>query len=150
MRGRQHAVETLATAAPEDNYLDAALNAALMVRGAPGCLLQARFCCLACLRGRSPHSYYKHNSITNPKTHAAKQRQTPTPLSKKIHCEEGPGDVLVFLTGQEEIEATERLLAERAAALPEGAAGRRGGPKELLPLPIYAALPPEQQMRVRV
>jgi hypothetical protein len=51
--------------------------------------------------------------------------------------------------GQEEIEGLERLLMDRAAALPDGAAGRGGGPEELLVLPIYAALPPEQQMRVR-
>jgi hypothetical protein len=54
----------------------------------------------------------------------------------------------VFLTGQEEIEGLERLLMDRAAALPEGAAGKGGGPEELLVLPIYAALPPDQQMRV--
>jgi ATP-dependent RNA helicase DHX8/PRP22 len=33
VRGRQHPVDVMATTAPEDNYLDAALNAALQVRG---------------------------------------------------------------------------------------------------------------------
>lgn len=87
-----------------------------------------------------------------------------------MHCDEGPGDILVFLTGQDEIESCARLIAERAAALPppeaaDGAAeaaagdegeGGEGGedgigasrPRELLVLPIYAALPPEQQLRV--
>lgn len=37
---------------------------------------------------------------------------------------------------------------DKAASLPDGAAGRGGGPDELLVLPIYAALPPDQQMRV--
>jgi HrpA-like RNA helicase len=37
---------------------------------------------------------------------------------------------------------------DKAASLPEGAAGRVGGPEELVVLPIYAALPPDQQMRV--
>lgn len=88
----------------------------------------------------------------------------------QVHCDEGPGDILVFLTGQDEIESCARLIAERAAALPppeaaDGAAeaaagdegeGGEGGedgigasrPRELLVLPIYAALPPEQQLRV--
>jgi len=52
-------------------------------------------------------------------------------------------------TGQEEIDGLERLLMDKAAALPEGAAGRGGGPDELWVLPIYAALPPDQQMKVR-
>ncbi|KAL3687732.1 hypothetical protein R1sor_014041 [Riccia sorocarpa] len=59
----------------------------------------------------------------------------------QVHLEEAPGDILVFLTGQEEIENMERLLTERAGFLPEGT------PKILI-APIYAALPSEQQMRV--
>ena len=61
----------------------------------------------------------------------------------QIHVDEplGSGDVLVFLTGQEEIEALERLLHEKAQCLPPQA-GR------LMVCPIYAALPAEQQMRV--
>lgn len=31
----------------------------------------------------------------------------------QLHAEEPPGDVLVFLTGQEEIEAVQRLLLDR-------------------------------------
>lgn len=48
---------------------------------------------------------------------------------------------MLFLTGQEEIESMERLLKERAASLPHNM------PK-LLVVPIYAALPSDQQMRV--
>ncbi|KAL4442503.1 hypothetical protein ABPG77_005087 [Micractinium sp. CCAP 211/92] len=83
----------------------------------------------------------------------------------QVHCDERPGDILVFLTGQDEIESCARLITERAAALPppetrDGAAaadGEEGGeegeegpgrPRELLVLPIYAALPPEQQLKV--
>lgn len=44
---------------------------------------------------------------------------------------------------QEEIESCERLIRERAAQLPPDA-DRPG----LAVLPIYAALPPEQQLRV--
>ncbi|KAL6782327.1 hypothetical protein ACKKBG_A06370 [Auxenochlorella protothecoides x Auxenochlorella symbiontica] len=61
----------------------------------------------------------------------------------QIHCEEGPGDVLVFLTGQDEIEACERLLTDRAASLPPDPARL-----SLCVLPLYAALPPEAQLRV--
>ncbi|CAK9228491.1 unnamed protein product [Sphagnum troendelagicum] len=59
----------------------------------------------------------------------------------QIHMEESLGDILVFLTGQEEIESMERLLRERATHLPETAL-------KLLVVPIYAALPSEHQMRV--
>ncbi|OAE32001.1 hypothetical protein AXG93_2772s1100 [Marchantia polymorpha subsp. ruderalis] len=59
----------------------------------------------------------------------------------QVHQEELPGDILVFLTGQEEIENMERLLTERIAFLPEGS-------RKILVAPIYAALPSEQQMRV--
>jgi hypothetical protein len=48
--------------------------------------------------------------------------------------------VLVFLTGQEEIEATEELLKQRTKGL-----GTRIG--ELLICPIYANLPSELQVR---
>jgi ATP-dependent RNA helicase DHX8/PRP22 len=58
--------------------------------------------------------------------------------------EEAPGDILVFLTGQEEIDALGQLLEEKARQLPDGAAGGQ----ELQVLRIYAALPPEQQMKV--
>ncbi|XP_030826468.1 LOW QUALITY PROTEIN: pre-mRNA-splicing factor ATP-dependent RNA helicase DHX16 [Camarhynchus parvulus] len=52
-----------------------------------------------------------------------------------------PGDILVFLTGQEEIEACVELLQERC---------RRLGSRlpELLVLPIYANLPSELQARI--
>eukprot|EP00250_Pteridium_aquilinum_P014497 c22029_g1_i2 orf=326-2476(+) len=59
----------------------------------------------------------------------------------QVHLEEQAGDVLVFLTGQEEIEAVERLLLERSAQLPTGSL-------KLMVTPIYAALPCDQQMQV--
>ncbi|PSR72548.1 hypothetical protein PHLCEN_2v11541 [Hermanssonia centrifuga] len=59
----------------------------------------------------------------------------------QIHLSEPPGDVLLFLTGQEEIDTTCEILYERMKAL---------GPKvpELMILPIYSALPSEVQSRV--
>ncbi|KAI9092070.1 hypothetical protein K1719_028005 [Acacia pycnantha] len=59
----------------------------------------------------------------------------------QIHLGEGPGDILVFLTGQEEIESIERLVNERLKQLPESS-------QKLLTVSIFAALPSEQQMRV--
>jgi ATP-dependent RNA helicase DHX8/PRP22 len=66
-------------------------------------------------------------------------------LLLQVHVDEPAGDILVFLTGQEEIDSLARLLEERSAALPEGGHGGLG----LAVLPIYAALPPEQQVKVR-
>ncbi|XP_050237935.1 pre-mRNA-splicing factor ATP-dependent RNA helicase DEAH10 [Mercurialis annua] len=59
----------------------------------------------------------------------------------QIHMEEAPGDVLVFLTGQEEIESVERLVQEKLHQLPETN-------RKLLTVPIFSSLPSEQQMRV--
>ncbi|WZZ45564.1 hypothetical protein YC2023_041823 [Brassica napus] len=59
----------------------------------------------------------------------------------QIHSEEEEGDILVFLTGQEEIESVERLVQEKLKHLPEDE-------RKLLPLAIFSALPSEQQMRV--
>jgi hypothetical protein len=76
-------------------------------------------------------------------------RQPPAPPATshlQIHCEQGPGDILVFLTGQEEITSAERLLQDRARQIkPEQAQEQQL--QQLLVVPIYAALPPEQQMR---
>ncbi|XP_072405879.1 pre-mRNA-splicing factor ATP-dependent RNA helicase DHX16 [Chiloscyllium punctatum] len=59
----------------------------------------------------------------------------------QIHVTQAPGDILVFLTGQEEIETTCEMLQERC---------RRLGSKiaELLVLPIYANLPSDMQAKI--
>ena len=49
-----------------------------------------------------------------------------------------PGDILIFLTGQEEIETCAEILTQRTRGL-----GTKI--KELVVLPIYASLPSEQQ-----
>jgi ATP-dependent RNA helicase DDX35 len=58
-----------------------------------------------------------------------------------IHTKEPEGDILVFLTGREEIDNVVQAIAERAVGL-------RPGSKPLLPLPLYAGLSTEQQMYV--
>lgn len=59
----------------------------------------------------------------------------------QIHVTQPPGDILVFLTGQEEIETANELLMERT---------RKLGSKirELLILPIYSTLPSDMQVRL--
>lgn len=58
-----------------------------------------------------------------------------------IHTREPEGDILVFLTGREEIDNAVAAVLERAADL--------GGQHDaILPLPIYAGLSTEQQMHV--
>ncbi|RXK38857.1 ATP-dependent RNA helicase DHX8/PRP22 [Tremella mesenterica] len=59
----------------------------------------------------------------------------------QIHLMEPAGDILVFLTGQEEIDTSCEILYERVKAL---------GPQvpELIILPVYAALPSEMQSRI--
>lgn len=59
----------------------------------------------------------------------------------QIHLTEPPGDILVFLTGQEEIDTSCEVLYERMKAL---------GPSvpELLILPVYSALPSEMQSKI--
>ncbi|XP_011164448.1 pre-mRNA-splicing factor ATP-dependent RNA helicase DHX16 [Solenopsis invicta] len=59
----------------------------------------------------------------------------------QIHVTQPSGDILVFLTGQEEIETCQEMLQERV---------RRLGSKlaELLILPVYANLPSDMQVKI--
>ncbi|KAK3490648.1 P-loop containing nucleoside triphosphate hydrolase protein [Neurospora hispaniola] len=58
-----------------------------------------------------------------------------------IHINEPKGDILVFLTGRDEIEKAVEAVSERSAQLPAGS-------QAILPLPLYAGLPTEKQMYV--
>lgn len=59
----------------------------------------------------------------------------------KIHLTEPEGDILLFLTGMEEIETACEVLHERMKSL---------GPSvpELIVLPVYSALPSEMQTKI--
>nr|XP_053629982.1 pre-mRNA-splicing factor ATP-dependent RNA helicase DHX16-like [Cherax quadricarinatus] len=59
----------------------------------------------------------------------------------QIHITQHLGDILVFLTGQEEIEACQEILTERLRALGSKI-------RELIILPIYANLPSEMQAKI--
>ncbi|KAK4042268.1 P-loop containing nucleoside triphosphate hydrolase protein [Parachaetomium inaequale] len=58
-----------------------------------------------------------------------------------IHQNEPKGDILVFLTGREEIDQAVQAVSERSIQLPSGS-------QSILPLPLYAGLPTDQQMYV--
>ncbi|KAG9322593.1 hypothetical protein KVV02_007906 [Mortierella alpina] len=59
----------------------------------------------------------------------------------QIHQEEAPGDILIFLTGQEEIESLEKLIEEYAVDLPPSVG-------KLIPCPIFAAQDSATQQRI--
>lgn len=59
----------------------------------------------------------------------------------QIHLSEPSGDILVFLTGQDEIDTACEILYKRIKTL-----GAAVG--ELLILPVYSALPSEMQLRI--
>eukprot|EP01147_Barroeca_monosierra_P002717 gene2717-5595_t len=59
----------------------------------------------------------------------------------QIHLTQPPGDVLVFFTGQEEIETAKEVLDEKVRRLGSRIA-------ELLVLPIYANLPSDMQSKI--
>jgi ATP-dependent RNA helicase DHX8/PRP22 len=59
----------------------------------------------------------------------------------QIHITEPPGDILLFLTGQEEIDTSCEILFERMKALGSTV-------PELVILPVYSTLPSEQQSRI--
>lgn len=58
-----------------------------------------------------------------------------------IHSSEPDGDILVFLTGREEIDTVIEMIADRLPSLPEGS-------DKILALPLFAGLTTEQQMYV--
>jgi ATP-dependent RNA helicase DHX8/PRP22 len=59
----------------------------------------------------------------------------------QIHLSQPPGDILLFLTGKEEIDTACEILYERMAALGRGA-------PPLTVLPVYSALPSEMQTKI--
>ncbi|KAG5289688.1 pre-mRNA-splicing factor [Histoplasma ohiense] len=57
-----------------------------------------------------------------------------------IHVSQGPGDILVFMTGQEDIEVTCEMIAERLALLND--------PPKISILPIYSQMPADLQAKI--
>ena len=59
----------------------------------------------------------------------------------QIHTQEPRGDILLFLTGQEEIESACSILSERVKQFGDDL-------PELIILPVYSALPSEMQSKI--
>ena len=59
----------------------------------------------------------------------------------QIHLNEPPGDILLFLTGQEEIDTACEVLYERMKSMGSDV-------PDLIILPVYSALPSEMQSRI--
>ncbi|KAJ6620711.1 P-loop containing nucleoside triphosphate hydrolase protein [Mycena sp. CBHHK59/15] len=59
----------------------------------------------------------------------------------QIHVDQPPGDVLIFLPGQEDIESLEKAVALFARQLP-------AGHPDVLVVPMFAALPTAQMARI--
>ncbi|CAK7271867.1 hypothetical protein SEPCBS57363_004841 [Sporothrix epigloea] len=57
-----------------------------------------------------------------------------------IHVSMGPGDILVFMTGQEDVEVTCELVRERLDALKD--------PPKLSVLPMYSQMPADLQAKI--
>ena len=59
----------------------------------------------------------------------------------QIHLSQPDGDILVFLTGQDEIEKCEDMLTEKLKMIPSKGKG-------LIVVPIYSTLPSDQQAKI--
>lgn len=63
----------------------------------------------------------------------------------QIHMKEGPGDILLFLTGEQEIEEACRIIRFESEDLLHQSNGMIG---PLNVLPLYSSLPPAAQQRI--
>ena len=79
--------------------------------------------------------------IYNTKTPQADYLNSSLNTILQVHFNEAAGDILVFLTGQEDIEELEQMLKEKQELFPMEA-------NKLLVCPIYAALPSSIQLKV--
>jgi ATP-dependent RNA helicase DHX8/PRP22 len=59
----------------------------------------------------------------------------------QVHLSQPPGDILIFLTGKEEIDTACEILYDRMNSLGRGA-------PPLVVLPVYSALPSELQTKI--
>ena len=70
----------------------------------------------------------------------------------QIHLYEEDGDILVFLTGEEEIENAVRRISEdplvNGSSSSHGGSNKSSSSKSLIALPLYSSLPMYQQSRI--
>jgi ATP-dependent RNA helicase DHX8/PRP22 len=74
--------------------------------------------------------------------------QSAVDIVLKIHRKDGEGHILLFLTGQEEIEKACSLLRTAIAEEEEKENNNINNNRKLIILPLYAALPNETQAKV--
>ncbi|TPX31549.1 hypothetical protein SmJEL517_g05164 [Synchytrium microbalum] len=67
--------------------------------------------------------------------------ETAVDVTFSIHSQEAPGDILIFLTGKEEIDTVSSLITERAVMLDSKA-------MQIQALPIYGGLQMDEQLEV--
>ena len=71
---------------------------------------------------------------------------------QQIHASGDPGDVLLFLTGQQEVDAACKLLSDsqQQGSSRSGGKGKGsgGGPQHLVVLPLYSSLSAKAQLKV--
>lgn len=115
--GRTYPVEVLYTKEPETDYLDASLITVMQIHLT------------------EPPGKFSNTILQKTLLNACEKQ---FPVIKIVQC---TGDILVFLTGQEEIDTACEILYERMKSL---------GPDvpELIILPVYSALPSEMQTRI--
>eukprot|EP01006_Ploeotia_vitrea_P027829 TRINITY_DN60603_c0_g1_i1.p1 TRINITY_DN60603_c0_g1~~TRINITY_DN60603_c0_g1_i1.p1 ORF type:complete len:878 (-),score=99.59 TRINITY_DN60603_c0_g1_i1:86-2719(-) len=94
--------------------------------GAPICHIEGRRYPVTVMHTKAPEADYLEACII---------------CTLQIHIHEEPGDILIFLTGQEEIE-------DCAAELKRRTAGMGTKIRELIVQPIYSTLPSEQQAAI--
>lgn len=117
LEGRQHPIQIYYTKQPQSDYLHAALVTIFQIHQVS--VASAEQLLLFLPLNPPPHQPFAVCVQEAPPSH----------------------DILVFMTGQEEIEALARTCRDIAKHLPDSC-----GP--VLAVPLYASLPPLQQLRV--
>ncbi|GLJ23329.1 hypothetical protein SUGI_0441370 [Cryptomeria japonica] len=72
----------------------------------------------------------------------ASYRESALQTAIDLHTQQPPGDILLFMTGQDDIDKTVSKLEERIRSLDEGSC------MDAIILPLHGSLPPEMQVRV--
>ncbi|GMH34180.1 hypothetical protein BSKO_02014 [Bryopsis sp. KO-2023] len=89
-----------------------------------------------------PGSCFPVEIIHSTEDHLSKYVDAAVDVVFDIHENQPPGDILLFMTGQAEIQKVVARINDGIAEMPEGACG------PLQVLPLYAALPIQQQALV--
>ncbi|KAG5467233.1 hypothetical protein CUR178_00874 [Leishmania enriettii] len=84
--------------------------------------------------------------VYHSKTPEANYVEAAIRTATQIHLYEGEGDILIFLTGEDEIETVVERLENGIRMAEHSSANCHHGPVAVLPL--YSALPPSQQRKV--